>query len=91
MKNCDPINWNFSPDISEPEPAQLPFEPFISKLETFAMNEISEPQLDIDGAAKFIGMPANEFVKSKHWPLVLAKWRFMCAEAMVAESQKRVQ
>ncbi len=49
----------------------------------FAMNESTTPNIDVSTAEKYIGLKPGEFDMLKHWPIVKAKWRYECADAML--------
>ena len=51
----------------------------------FAMGEHSMPGFSHvpELAAKFIGIKPEEYDPIKHTPLVLATWRYRCADAML--------
>ena len=54
----------------------------------FARNEESlpfDPIHDAEAIGTFIGINPKEYDPAKHWPRVLAKWRYLCADAMLRE------
>ena len=51
----------------------------------FAGQDESNPgSMSISTAADLIGVGTEKFSFDKHWPQVIAKWSYMCADAMIA-------
>lgn len=55
-----------------------------------ALAETSTPPWKWDDRAEcalYLGLPTIAYVPSRDWPRVLAKWRFACADEMLAEME----
>ena len=64
------------------------YEAGMSLRDYFAANERSEPaDWDIKHAAEFIGVSLGQYDYFVHWPLVLSKWRYLMADAMLKASE----
>lgn len=72
------------------------FEGGLSKLELFAAmapaKEIEEmTPADRIGCAALLGVPSDKYNGPRDYPAVLARVRFIWAEAMLAESERRAK
>ncbi len=63
--------------------------PGMSLRDWFAGNEKSEPEImSISASNEFLGRPRDhEWDYKKDYPKLLAKWRYACADAMLAERE----
>ena len=45
----------------------------------------------IGDAAKRIGVDVNDYKYEVHWPMLVARWNFQYADAMIAERNRRLK
>lgn len=71
------------------------YDPGMTLLDEFAAHERDVPAFAEDrgkhehaDVAALIGIKPEDFDPVKHWPTALAKWRYRCAIAMVAEKRR---